>query len=464
MSSPVAGSCRLVVRGPSQVLEVAVPAQALVADLLPVLLTHLGDDVAEQGLDHGGWCLQRLGGEPLDEDRSVAEHELHDGETVYLRPASERLPAVHFDDLVDGLATGLRSRAGLWTPGLVSWTAAGLLLYTVALGLLVLALPGSAATGALAAAGSAVECLVLALVVARSADPQRLLFITGAGAIAFAALAGFRAPEATGAPPPGPVHAIDLLCAAAAALVCAALVAAAQGGVSPPLVAAMSASALTAGGAALTVFTTLTVAQAAAIVAVASTVLAEAVPLLAFRMTGLRLVPLPTGAEELQRDIDPEPGDTVLADAARVDRYMTALSVGGAAVSIVALVLTAGGPGWAPAVLVVLVASTRLLSARAMTSAWHRLAVAVPAFAGLTVVALAAAADAPPAARAGVVVVAFPLAAMQLLRLSRSDPQRRAMPHWGRAGDLLQSATMIAVFPVLLAVLGVYGDMLAIGG
>ena len=63
--------CRLTVCGPDTVVEVAVPAQAPLADLLPALVGYLGGDLADAGLEHGGWVLQRLGDAPLDEDRSV---------------------------------------------------------------------------------------------------------------------------------------------------------------------------------------------------------------------------------------------------------------------------------------------------------------------------------------------------------------------------------------------------------
>lgn len=84
--------CRLVVCGPDRQVEVAVPAQVLVADLLPALLHHLGENLADTGLLHGGWVLQRLGAPPFDEDGTVASLGLRDGEVVHLRPRSEQIP------------------------------------------------------------------------------------------------------------------------------------------------------------------------------------------------------------------------------------------------------------------------------------------------------------------------------------------------------------------------------------
>src|SRR5262245_40838005 len=106
MGTTPAEICRLVVHGPGRRLEVAVPAEVPVADLFPALLRHLGDNVADGGLAHGGWILQRLGTPPLDEESSVAALGLRDGDVIHLRPRSEQIPPVHFDDLADGIATG----------------------------------------------------------------------------------------------------------------------------------------------------------------------------------------------------------------------------------------------------------------------------------------------------------------------------------------------------------------------
>ncbi|NEA12144.1 type VII secretion integral membrane protein EccD, partial [Streptomyces sp. SID10692] len=43
-------------------------------------------------------------------------------------------------------------------------------------------------------------------------------------------------------------------------------------------------------------------------------------------------------------------------------------------------------------------------------------------------------------------------------------PGRRLVPYWGRAGEILHSALAIAVLPLALWVLGVYGALRAING
>ncbi|NUP49463.1 MAG: type VII secretion integral membrane protein EccD, partial [Catenulispora sp.] len=118
---PEADLCRLSIATPANVLELALPTAVPLADFLPAVLSFAGPDLADQGLAHDGWVLQRLGGPPLPEARTLAESRIQDGETLYLRPRRAAAPAAVFDDVVDGLATAVRERedrlhetAGRW--------------------------------------------------------------------------------------------------------------------------------------------------------------------------------------------------------------------------------------------------------------------------------------------------------------------------------------------------------------
>src|ERR1700761_8333799 len=99
--------CRLTVCGPARSVELAVPVHVPLIDLLPALLGHLGENLADAGLEHEGWVLQRLGDPPLREELSVAALGLRDGDVVYLRPRADQLPPLDFDDLIDGVAAGI---------------------------------------------------------------------------------------------------------------------------------------------------------------------------------------------------------------------------------------------------------------------------------------------------------------------------------------------------------------------
>ena len=454
---------RLVVCGPDRRIEVAVPAHILVADLLPALLHHLGADLADTGMLHGGWVLQRLGATPFDEDSTVASLGLRDGDTVHLRPRSEQIPPLDFDDLIDGVATGLRERAGKWRPEMIRWAAYGLHVVLCATGLAALALPGPPGTRALVASGVALVALAAGFTVEQTVKEHGFALTCGAAGIGYAGLAGLLALDS--AKPYAPVtFAVPHLFSAAMAALTAAVIGAVLLGHPRPFFTAVLVADLGALAAfVLMVFVPMGGVKAASVVLVVGTVLNTLVPQLAFRLGGLRLDPLPTEREHVNEDLDPVPSEPLLARGSVVERYMTALYLGLALPVGVAMVLVGSAPGWAPATLVALVALVRLLAARPMASGWHRLALAAPTVAGLSALTLQWV-EAYPVSRLLVPMVLVPVGTAVLFVVARTLPERRPMPYWGRAGDLLHTLAMTATLPVLLAVLRVYQYTRGFGG
>lgn len=51
--STLAHLCRITVRTPEKLMDLAVPGDIPVADLLPVLLDYAGEEAQESGLEHG---------------------------------------------------------------------------------------------------------------------------------------------------------------------------------------------------------------------------------------------------------------------------------------------------------------------------------------------------------------------------------------------------------------------------
>ncbi|MFY1616217.1 type VII secretion integral membrane protein EccD [Micromonospora sp. WMMD736] len=452
------------VHGPQRRLEVAVPADVPVADLLPVLLTHLGDGLADAGLAHGGWVLQRLGEPPLAEEDSVASLGLHDGDHVHLRPRSDQIPPVHFDDLADGLATGVRDRSGLWRPEMIRWSALGVLVLVLLLGLVVVALPGPPPTRAVAAGLMTLICLGGAFSATRAAGDRGFGLVAALGGIAFAFLAGLIAPDAAQDDAALGFGTANLFAGAVAAGAVALLVGILIGWAGPLVVAVFSAALYATVGAGLAAFLDLPAASAPGVVVALATVLTVPVPLIAFRLARIRLAPLPTEPEHLQEEIDPEPSDVLLVQTARADRFMTGLYLGNGFATTIAMLLLVLADGWASWTLAGLVALVRLLALRPMTSAWHRLALAVPGVLGLALMALLTLADAAPLWRLALVAGALPMAGLGLFAIASKLPNRRIMPYWGRAGDITQLLSTVAMLPVLLAVLGVYGVARALAG
>ncbi|EGX54926.1 hypothetical protein SZN_35462, partial [Streptomyces zinciresistens K42] len=159
--SAVAELCRLTVRAPSVSVDLAVPADVPVADLLPTLLRYVGEEAEESGLDHAGWVLQRLGDAPLDEETTLARAGLADGDVLYLRPHTEALPEARLDDLVDGIADTAARKLDTWSPRASRALLIGTTVATVLAALVLVFRPGVAESGSVRAACAAVAGVLL---------------------------------------------------------------------------------------------------------------------------------------------------------------------------------------------------------------------------------------------------------------------------------------------------------------
>ncbi|MFB9836648.1 EsaB/YukD family protein [Actinoallomurus acaciae] len=90
--------CRVTVEGPQRRVDMALPVDVPFADLLPVILSYSGRDLAEAGLEHDGWILQRLDETAIDAGMTPAQVSLTHGDVLYLRPATRQLPEFSVGD------------------------------------------------------------------------------------------------------------------------------------------------------------------------------------------------------------------------------------------------------------------------------------------------------------------------------------------------------------------------------
>ncbi|MBT2899180.1 type VII secretion integral membrane protein EccD [Streptomyces sp. McG3] len=459
----VAELCRLTVRAPAKSIDLAVPADVPVADLLPAVLGYAGDNLEEAGIDHGGWVLQRLGGEPLDEELTLDSYGLRDGDTLYLRPRAEALPEVHLDDLVDGIATTMRDHPFGWTPKVSRWVLLGIVVAVLAGGVLVIAWPG----------GSSLSRSVFAtaaglLLLAGAGAASRAVGDAGAGAALgfmvgpYLALAGWLLPGGELAGP----HAYETLgarlLAASAAMAGGAVLALAVVAAFAALFLSVAVVSLFAAVAAVLLLTTdLAPVHAAGILAVLAVVLGAFVPSLAFRMSGMRMPPLPTNAQQLQEGIEPHAASAVSARAILADGWMTSLYGAVGLVGAACVAILARERELAEIIMTVALCLLLVLHARGLGNIWQRMSLVAPGIFGLLLLVLVAAPAASPGNR--LVTAAGLLAAAAAVAIAAwTVPGRRLVPYWGRAGELLHSALAIAVLPLALWVLGVYGALRAI--
>ncbi|MFF6990158.1 type VII secretion integral membrane protein EccD [Streptomyces sp. NPDC010273] len=443
--------CRLTVEAPDGRADLAVPVTTPVSALLPVLLRHTAAGPDTQGTP---WTLQRLGEDPLDPEATPESAGLRDGDVLHLRPAEAALPALHFDDVSDGVAHTVGSGPGRWRPELTR--KLGLALACLALAALAAALLG-AGPGPLTAVAAGVIALVLAAGCASAARMHAVpgaILVAGVGAFGFAALAGTTLREGpSGGFAPGTTG----------ILVAAGCVVALAGGLlalgALPLVVpgtVLLTAVAAAVGAGLAETAGLHGFQAASVVAVGLFVLGHLAPRLALRTARLRVPQLPHDAEELQQDIEPEPGERVTGRVTVATACLDTIGISSALVWAVALWLLADREhGWTGWLLPLCLSLAVLLRARGTNGTLQRVPAVLAGAYGLGLVLIVRVAPTGPVGRASV-LAALLAAALLLLVGAWRLPRARLLPVWGHLGDLLETVTAIALLPLLLQVLHAY--------
>jgi type VII secretion integral membrane protein EccD len=459
--SPVGGDlCRLTIYGPDSSVELAVPVHVPLVDLLPALAGHLGGNLADAGLEQAGWVLQRLGDPPLREDLSIAALGLHDGDVVHLRPRSGQLPPMDFDDLIDGVASGIAGRSDRWRPELSRRLLTGLLAVplTTAAGLLA-GYPGAGSVAM--ATGLAVLALGCSAIASRALGDRVTAWILGVAAVAYAAIAGSQVPLLHGGTRilPGAGGPGAMLLAGGAAAAAAALLATSLAGVRDPVFLALAAAAaLAAGAGAFGAFMRLGSPGTAGVMLVVIVPLGTVVPVLAFRLAGMQLDPLPTTPAELQEDLDPVPGERLLERTRWADRYMAALYAALGAVAGGCLVVLGLAAGWRAHLVAIDAIVLLLLHARVLAAARHKLAAVIPAVGGAAVLVTVAGLHASPQNRL-LLLGSAAVAAGLLWAGQRTLPGRKLIPIWGRLGDMLESLAALALLPTALWLLNLYASL-----
>ncbi|MCX4966947.1 type VII secretion integral membrane protein EccD [Streptomyces sp. NBC_00654] len=457
--------CRVTVRAPAKSIDLAVPAHVPVADLLPILVRYAGDDLAEQGLEHGGWVLQRLGDRPLDEDASLESLGVVDGETLHLRPHTDALPEVALDDIVEGVAQTMETQPFAWSAPASRRVLLGLVVLTLAAGLTVLAWPGpSGGLRALAASATGLLLLGGAASASRAVGDAEAGAALGFAAVPYAALAGWLLPGgALGGPDQWEVLGARLLAAGAAAAGGAMLAVAAVAAFAALFLALVVVAAVGVLAGALMMTTDLGPGHVAGLIALAAVILGAFVPSMSFRLSGLRMPPLPSNAEQLQEGIEPHSPSSVAARTVSADGWMTGLYAATALICAACLFGLAHRFTLPTVLMAGALSLLLLLHSRALGNILQRLSLVAAGVWGGALLIHGAAAHASGAERL-LLVAGLAAVAAALAITSWTVPGRRLVPYWGRAGEILHSAMAISLLPLALWVLGVYGLLRAMNG
>lgn len=450
--------CRVTIVAPRRRIDLSLPADVPLAHMLPTLLRAAGENLADAGLAHSGWALQRLDDAPLDPAQTLSALRVMDGEVLYFRPRMAQLPEMSFDDVADVIATGIKERSDRWRPhstrsaGL--WGGAGLL------GSGAVALAASGPPWPIPAAAAAVIALLLVVfgaVMSRALGDAEAGAVMGYLAVPYAFLGGLLTPARDTVSIVFDVGAPHMLAGFGAATL-AAIVGGAVIAEGLPNFLGITVAALTgtiAAGVVVAVPDAPPAGAAAACVALV-VALTALIPSLSFKLARLPLPAVPSSAEELRSDTTLVNGKAVLARTAVADKFATGLVAGVAMVAIAAeLFLTVEG-GWMAVLMGLAISLALILRARVFRGRLQRVWMLAAGLAGVGILAVGGVDPSEPLRT--LVAVVLPLVAATILTVGLGMwlPGNKPTPFWGRAGDILDVIVVVSLIPLALGVLDLY--------
>jgi type VII secretion integral membrane protein EccD len=451
---PVSGSglARVTIAAPARRVDLTLPEHVAVAELLPSILRHAGEDLADRGEKHGGWVLRRGTGEVLTTGQTLAAQRVQDGEVLHLSPQRLEWPEPDYDDLVEAIARGSRRSARHWSPAATRRTGLTIAVAVLLIGVVDLVGPHDQP----ALVGGAALLLAAALVLTGVALSRALADanaggIIAAGALPYAFVGGV---VVVATPGDGALAAPHLLVGSLALALFGLIGYVGVAALEWVFVAATTVGLLGALAALLgrTALSTVGIAAVTVTVAVGSL---PALPLLAARLGRLPFPVLPQRPEEALAEPPRIPLTDVFAAAARTGEVLTGLlwGVGGSAVVAVVILIHSGQ---IPALILAgVVTAALLLRSRLHPTARQRVAllasgvVAAVAATGTTIAAQPE--QLLPVRLVAVVLVAGAVAAAGLVYSTRSPT-----PFAGRLADIADAVIIAALIPFACAVVGLY--------
>lgn len=449
---------RVTVVTPTARVDVALPVEGTLAELVPQLVRMSGAAPTVGAAVNPGWTLARLGGAPLEAGLTVAGAGVDDGEILYLQPRGRSSAPMLFDDVVDAIASAAQSRRGVWGTAVARRTAlvAAVLAF---LGATLLVLPTSDSPWTAVPIGAlALVLLAGGMAVSRAWGDSVAGAICGIAAVPVAFVAGLSVlPDRELFPFQAGPFAL-----AGAAVAFTAVVALFAVGDRGPLFVGI---AVAGGGAAIAtgitaIVPTDAIDTAAVLVAVA-TALGTLSPMLSLRIARLPLPRVPADVETFRADEGATFGRDVLDQTTAAEQVLAALLAAlGTLAAGSAVVLLVGGPDVWAWVLAGVAGVAWLLRSRSYVGTEQRIAavctgLVVIVFGALRLVAsggtLGVAIGAGAAAVVGAVLVIY----------AHRVPHSGRSPYWGRFFDVVEFLCLLAIIPLAGQVLDLYTDLRA---
>ncbi|MEE6258868.1 type VII secretion integral membrane protein EccD [Plantactinospora sonchi] len=455
------GLTRIVLLSPQRRADLSVPRHLPLVTLLPTLLRHGGNGLADEGIAHHGWVLRRLDGRVLDSTRSLQASGVVDGETLLLSPQDQHWPEPAFDDLAEAVGQEARRAGATWSDRHTRLTGAVATALLLALGLLLVRWAGPPWTAAgVSSVGAAVLTLVGAIVVARLPQSEGVPLVLSIAGYGYAVLGSVLL--VTGSPRVG--QASLLVCCATLLLVGVLNLIALRA--HPEVHLALATCGLL-GGLGTMLSTVTTVPAVAAGTALVLLLASPWLPRIALHQAGMPVPNVPRPAAEVGPDEPIPPPGQIAVLVGRGDSVLTGLLWGICATLLGSVAVLAGTGDLVAWLLAATVVSVCALRTRAFIAVRHRLPLLSAAGLGVVALAFMTWMDVSSTDRARLVPVTLAtalLAGAGVFVAGRTYAVRQASPQLGRVGDITEFV-LISISAVLAAaVTGFFGYVRGLSG
>ncbi len=449
---------RVTVVAPRTRIDVALPADVAVADLMPMLLDMARETSPDGGARHGGWALAKLGDAPLDPSRTLASLGIVDGDLLQLRKRNDNPPPPLYDDVVDAIADAQPDTFRPWTKETarrIGHIAGGLALFTAAVALFFGGplFGGNGLAAALTAGVAAIACLAVGATLAKAYQAEATgVVIAAAGGLPFAFVAGFYAV-------PGLTVRANLLLASGLVVILAAVAIMIMGAGITTFIAAATAGVI--GVVAFTIATLIAhpAAGIAAGTAAGALALISLLPRATIWLAKLPLPHVPGTAEELKED-------TTFPDYTEIERrtavahnYMTGLLIGCGSATAIAAIITATAPGVWGILTAAVATMVLLLRARSYANGSQAVALLTTGIVSGAGILLGWLGTQTPMGRLLWVFGVLVIIGAGSLVVGVVFPNQRFSPPLRRTVEIFEAICIATVLPLALAVMDLYATL-----
>jgi type VII secretion integral membrane protein EccD len=457
------GLARLTIATPDQRIDLCVPENVPLAELVPAFLHHLRDSIYVPGhSSRTGWTIRCSDGRRLATDRSLAEQHIRDGEILRLVSVDQEWPEPDDDDMVLAVVRGAAALGHPWHGGLTRRTALLITATVPLLGLPILLSSGpSWLLPAVSAFSVALAILIGATILSRAVGDSTAGGGIGVIALPYAFTGGLLIlADNAGL---SELTAAHVLLGSVAVVLVSVLGAVAIGDRLWLYVAGAVTGLHGALGAALSLLWLDGVAAAAVTVGVVLALMPLST-MLSVRLSKLPMPDLPQTTEDLLADRPPPPRDEIFVAVARAEELLVGMLLGFAVAAGAGMFLLTTTEDLAARALAGTCAALLLLRARSLTRVRQRVPLLCAGLLGLGALALAVAWSQSTTVLALLVPLGLVPLVLAVAGLGLRYARRRPGPQLARLADVGEVLLGLAVMPEIVGVLGLFAYVRGLGG